>query len=69
MGMINQISIEGNKVIIKDTKYFRKWVEAIQLKSSKVNKIIYFLVENIIIEFGVSSSFLVDNGTNFKGKT
>lgn len=61
VGVINPHSSEGHQLIIITNEYFTKWVETIPLKFSKGNKIIEFVVKNIIIRFGVLSKLFIDN--------
>lgn len=53
IGLINPYSRDGKKFIIIATKYTTKWVEAIPMKSVTQEKIMKFLIENIITRFGI----------------
>jgi len=53
IGFINPHSREGHKFIITAIDFTTKWVEAILMKSMTHDKIISFLIENIITWFGV----------------
>jgi len=51
------------------TEFTTKWVEAIPMKSVTQDKIIAFLIENIITRFGVTQRLITDNGQILKVKT
>jgi len=68
IGMINHNSREGHKFVIIATNFTTKWVEAIPMKSTTQDKIIAFIVENIITRFGVPQKLIIDNGKILKGK-
>ena len=68
IGIINSHSCEGHKFVITSKKFTIKWVEAIPMKSVTQDKIIAFLIENIITRFSVKQRLIMENGKNFKGK-
>lgn len=68
IGIINPHSSKGHKFIIIATKFTTKLVEAIPRKSITQDKIITFLVENIITRFGVPKRLIMENGPKFEGK-
>ena len=47
------------------TNYFRKWVEAKAYTSIKDKDITKFVWKNIVCQFGISQTIIVDNGSQF----
>ena len=68
IGLINPHSREGHKFVIIAIEFTTKQVESIPMKSFTQDKIIVFLVENIIARFSVPQRLIMENGPNFKGK-
>lgn len=68
VGEINPNSSFRHRWIITVTEYFTKWVEAIPLISTKVEKIVDFINHHIICRFGVAHKIIANNGKSFKNK-
>lgn len=68
IGKISPPSSQGHTFIITATDYFTKWVEAVPLRSTTVEVICQFILDNIIYQFRIPSTFVSDNGTSFKNK-
>ena len=67
IGPINPPS-NGHIWILVTIEYFTKWVEAIPLKKAIEAAMTNFILEHIIIHFGIPRRLISDNGTPFINK-
>ena len=65
IGEIHLSSSCQHKYIIAATDYFTRWSEASKLGQINENKVISFLIENIISRFGIPDSIVYDNAKYF----
>jgi hypothetical protein len=65
IGEIVPNSSKQHRYILTATDYFKKWVEAIPLKSITNDHVISFLDRFIITRFGLPSTLVFDNATYF----
>ncbi|XP_059064744.1 uncharacterized protein LOC131856823 [Cryptomeria japonica] len=68
IGKIAKKSSGGHKWILVAIDYFTKWVEAIPTRQATSKVVTKFLLENILIRFGVPHKIVVDNGMYFISK-
>src|SRR4051812_17122382 len=57
-----------NHHIITMTEGFTKWIEAKALREATSKNTTEFLIERIILRFGVLSMIITDNGSHFQGE-
>lgn len=68
IGEICDKSSGGHIWILVATNYITKWVEAIPMKQATSKVVIKFLMENIIVRFGVPTRIITDNGMCFRSE-
>lgn len=66
IGEISDKSSGGHRWILVAINYLTKWVEAIPTKQATSKVVIKFLMENIIVKFGVPARIITDNGMCFR---
>jgi len=66
LGEIAEKSSGGHSWILVATDYFTKWIEAIPTKRASSKVAMDFILENIIIRFGVPFKIITDNSMCFK---
>jgi hypothetical protein len=65
VGEINLNSSKLHKYILTATNYFSKWIEAIPWKFINDTKVIQFLQQSIVTEFGVPNYLVFNNAKYF----
>ncbi|XP_059067608.1 uncharacterized protein LOC131858393 [Cryptomeria japonica] len=68
IGEIIDHSSGGHKWILVATDYLTKWVEAIPIKQATSRVVIKFMMENIIIRFGIPARIINDNAMCFRSE-
>ena len=56
------------KLLLVDTDYFSKWIEAEAFASIKEKDITLFVWKNIVCLFGIPQFYITDNGPHFESK-
>ena len=56
------------KLLLVDTDYFRKWIEAEVFSSIKDKEVVQFVWKNIVYRFGVPQSIVTNNGPQFDNR-
>jgi hypothetical protein len=62
---IHPRSSKGHRCILVAMDYFTKWAEAVPLRNMMHQKVISFMQEHIIYQFGVPQTLITDQGPSF----
>jgi hypothetical protein len=65
IGEIHPRSSKGHRFILVAMDYFTKWTEAVPLRNMTHQKVISFVQEHIIYQFGVPQTLTTDQGASF----
>ncbi|XP_070015405.1 uncharacterized protein [Nicotiana sylvestris] len=64
IGPIEPKASNGHRFILVAIDYFKKWVEAITLKSVTKKAVVDFVNSNLICRFGIVATIITDNAAN-----
>jgi hypothetical protein len=65
IGQINPSSSKGHQWVLAAIDYFKKWVEAVPMRSVASKDVISFVKEHIIHRFGIPQTITTDGGSVF----
>lgn len=60
-------SFESGKFLLVLTDYFTRWIEGGAFAKARENKVIDFILRNVICRFGIPKEIVCDNGLQFIG--
>jgi hypothetical protein len=64
VGQIHPASSKGHRFILVAKNYFTKWMEATPLKNMTHKEAIYFILEHIVLRFGIPQTLTTDQGSS-----
>jgi hypothetical protein len=68
IGKIHLASSKGHQFVLMATDYFTKWVEAVPLRRVTHHKVIDFVWEHIVYQFGIPQTLMMDQGPSFMAR-